>query len=199
MNYTVRAKTSPNGLVRLFVSKLGKFFPFLDGYFLCQLSASYGNLSAPPGQKISHMIDAIGAVGSFHISNGQVRHFGIFSSIFQFKGRLLRPILPSSTLQDLGVLRQEHEQGERTLGWVVRLQHHCDVQVGAGRIYPRTSQANFLRLGPIKPRLRSIPSQSRFLAGRQSYHRWYWGTLLGRIRIRRMGSRCVQNYTNLRS
>ncbi|VDO60603.1 unnamed protein product [Heligmosomoides polygyrus] len=49
---------------------------FLDGYFLCQLSASYGNSSAPPGQKLSHMIDAIGAIGSFHISNGQV----VFSS-----------------------------------------------------------------------------------------------------------------------
>ncbi|CAJ0949347.1 unnamed protein product, partial [Mesorhabditis belari] len=45
---------------------------WLDGYFLCQLSASYGNSSAPPGQRLNHMIDAIGAVGSFHISNGQV-------------------------------------------------------------------------------------------------------------------------------
>uniref|UniRef100_A0AC35U8D3 Carotenoid oxygenase n=1 Tax=Rhabditophanes sp. KR3021 TaxID=114890 RepID=A0AC35U8D3_9BILA len=46
---------------------------FIDGYFLCQLSASYGNQNAPPGQKLTHMIDAIGAVGSFHISNGQVK------------------------------------------------------------------------------------------------------------------------------
>ncbi|CAI5454457.1 unnamed protein product [Caenorhabditis angaria] len=45
---------------------------WLDGYFLCQLSASYGNSSAPDGEKLSHMIDAIGAVGSFHVSNGQV-------------------------------------------------------------------------------------------------------------------------------
>ncbi|VDD93969.1 unnamed protein product [Enterobius vermicularis] len=45
---------------------------FLDGYFLCQLSAAYGNASAPPGHKLNHMIDAIGAVGAFHISNGQV-------------------------------------------------------------------------------------------------------------------------------
>ncbi|CAJ0572065.1 unnamed protein product, partial [Mesorhabditis spiculigera] len=45
---------------------------WLDGYFLCQLSASYGNSSAPPGQRLNHMIDAIGAVASFHISNGQV-------------------------------------------------------------------------------------------------------------------------------
>ncbi|PIO73032.1 retinal pigment epithelial membrane protein [Teladorsagia circumcincta] len=46
------------------------------GFFLCQLSASYGNSSAPPGRKLNHMIDAIGAIGSFHISNGQV----VFSS-----------------------------------------------------------------------------------------------------------------------
>uniref|UniRef100_A0A0N5A412 Carotenoid oxygenase n=1 Tax=Parastrongyloides trichosuri TaxID=131310 RepID=A0A0N5A412_PARTI len=46
---------------------------FIDGYFLCQLSASYGNQKSPPGQKLTHMIDAIGAVGSFHISNGQVK------------------------------------------------------------------------------------------------------------------------------
>ncbi|KAE9555105.1 hypothetical protein FO519_001680 [Halicephalobus sp. NKZ332] len=45
---------------------------FLDGYFLCQLSAAYGNLSAQPGHRLSHMIDAIGAIGAFHISNGQV-------------------------------------------------------------------------------------------------------------------------------
>ncbi|CAB3400403.1 unnamed protein product [Caenorhabditis bovis] len=45
---------------------------WIDGYFLCQLSASYGNSSAPLGKKLNHMIDAIGAVGSFHISNGQV-------------------------------------------------------------------------------------------------------------------------------
>ncbi|KAI6235749.1 hypothetical protein M3Y95_00084400 [Aphelenchoides besseyi] len=45
---------------------------FIDGYFLCQLSAAYGSQNAPPGHKLSHMIDAIGAVGSFHISNGQV-------------------------------------------------------------------------------------------------------------------------------
>ncbi|EGT43206.1 hypothetical protein CAEBREN_11287 [Caenorhabditis brenneri] len=45
---------------------------WLDGYFLCQLSASYGNSSAPEGEKLNHMIDAIGAVGSFHVSNGQV-------------------------------------------------------------------------------------------------------------------------------
>ncbi|KAI1712705.1 retinal pigment epithelial membrane protein domain-containing protein [Ditylenchus destructor] len=45
---------------------------FLDGYFLCQLSASYGNSKAPPGQRLNHMIDAIGAIGSFHISEGQV-------------------------------------------------------------------------------------------------------------------------------
>ncbi|TMS36412.1 hypothetical protein L596_003581 [Steinernema carpocapsae] len=45
---------------------------FLDGYFLCQLSASYGNPAAPPGSRLNHMIDAIGAVGSFKISNGQV-------------------------------------------------------------------------------------------------------------------------------
>ncbi|EPB77854.1 hypothetical protein ANCCEY_03030 [Ancylostoma ceylanicum] len=45
---------------------------FLDGFFLCQLSASYGKSSAPPGNKLTHMIDAIGAVGAFHISNGQV-------------------------------------------------------------------------------------------------------------------------------
>uniref|UniRef100_A0A0M3HTB4 Lectin_legB domain-containing protein n=1 Tax=Ascaris lumbricoides TaxID=6252 RepID=A0A0M3HTB4_ASCLU len=44
---------------------------FLDGYFLCQLSASYGNSSAPPGQRLNHMFDAIGAVGAFHISNKQ--------------------------------------------------------------------------------------------------------------------------------
>ncbi|VDL70728.1 unnamed protein product [Nippostrongylus brasiliensis] len=49
---------------------------FLDGFFLCQLSASYGNSSAQPGRKLNHMIDAIGAIGSFHISNGQV----VFSS-----------------------------------------------------------------------------------------------------------------------
>ncbi|VDO70789.1 unnamed protein product [Haemonchus placei] len=49
---------------------------FLDGFFLCQLSASYGNSSAAPGRKLNHMIDAIGAIGSFHISNGQV----VFSS-----------------------------------------------------------------------------------------------------------------------
>ncbi|EYC34593.1 hypothetical protein Y032_0001g485 [Ancylostoma ceylanicum] len=49
---------------------------FLDGFFLCQLSASYGKSSAPPGNKLTHMIDAIGAVGAFHISNGQV----VFSS-----------------------------------------------------------------------------------------------------------------------
>ncbi|KAK6765229.1 hypothetical protein RB195_025242 [Necator americanus] len=49
---------------------------FLDGFFLCQLSASYGNSSAPPGKKLNHMIDAIGAVASFHIRNGQV----VFSS-----------------------------------------------------------------------------------------------------------------------
>uniref|UniRef100_A0A0N5BYQ1 Carotenoid oxygenase n=1 Tax=Strongyloides papillosus TaxID=174720 RepID=A0A0N5BYQ1_STREA len=46
---------------------------FIDGYFLCQLSASYGNQKSPPGQKLTHMIDAIGAVGSFHIRNGQVK------------------------------------------------------------------------------------------------------------------------------
>ncbi|RCN42157.1 hypothetical protein ANCCAN_11899, partial [Ancylostoma caninum] len=46
---------------------------FLDGFFLCQLSASYGNSSASPGNKLTHMIDAIGAIGAFHISNGQVR------------------------------------------------------------------------------------------------------------------------------
>ncbi|CEF60755.1 Carotenoid oxygenase family-containing protein [Strongyloides ratti] len=45
---------------------------FIDGYFLCQLSASYGNPKSPPGQKLTHMIDAIGAVGSFQIKNGQV-------------------------------------------------------------------------------------------------------------------------------
>ncbi|CAD5222417.1 unnamed protein product [Bursaphelenchus xylophilus] len=45
---------------------------FLDGYFLCQLSASYGSQRAPAGRKLNHMIDAIGAVGAFHISNGQV-------------------------------------------------------------------------------------------------------------------------------
>uniref|UniRef100_A0A915DB20 Methyltransferase FkbM domain-containing protein n=1 Tax=Ditylenchus dipsaci TaxID=166011 RepID=A0A915DB20_9BILA len=45
---------------------------FLDGYFLCQLSAAYGNVKAPPGQRLNHMIDAIGAVGAFHISNGEV-------------------------------------------------------------------------------------------------------------------------------
>ncbi|VDN23805.1 unnamed protein product [Cylicostephanus goldi] len=61
---------------------LGKFFLLLElqyshnGYFLCQLSASYGDINAPPGKKLNHMIDAIGALGSFHISNGQV----IFSS-----------------------------------------------------------------------------------------------------------------------
>uniref|UniRef100_A0A1I7Z3C5 Carotenoid oxygenase n=1 Tax=Steinernema glaseri TaxID=37863 RepID=A0A1I7Z3C5_9BILA len=45
---------------------------FLDGYFLCQLSASYGSASAGSGHRLNHMIDAIGAVGSFKISNGQV-------------------------------------------------------------------------------------------------------------------------------
>ncbi|VDM59251.1 unnamed protein product [Angiostrongylus costaricensis] len=45
---------------------------FLDGFFLCQLSASYGDFSAPPGKRLNHMVDAIGAIGSFHISNGQV-------------------------------------------------------------------------------------------------------------------------------
>ncbi|VDM75421.1 unnamed protein product [Strongylus vulgaris] len=49
---------------------------FLDGFFLCQLSASYGDIDAPPGKRLNHMIDAIGAIGSFHISNGQV----VFSS-----------------------------------------------------------------------------------------------------------------------
>ncbi|CAI4223079.1 unnamed protein product [Auanema sp. JU1783] len=49
---------------------------FLDGYFLCQLSASYGDINAEPGHRLNHMIDAIGAVGSFHISKGEV----IFSS-----------------------------------------------------------------------------------------------------------------------
>lgn len=44
----------------------------VDGYFLAQLSASYGNQDDAPGHKLSHMIDAIGAVASFHISNGQV-------------------------------------------------------------------------------------------------------------------------------
>jgi hypothetical protein len=43
-----------------------------DGYFLCQLSAAYGNATAASGQKLTHMIDAIGAIGAFHISNGQV-------------------------------------------------------------------------------------------------------------------------------
>ncbi|KAH7706031.1 Protein F49E10.2 a, partial [Aphelenchoides avenae] len=42
------------------------------GYFLCQLSASYGNQQAPDGQKLTHVIDAIGAVGAFRIANGQV-------------------------------------------------------------------------------------------------------------------------------
>lgn len=36
------------------------------------MSAAYGNLTGAPGHRLSHMIDAIGAVGSFHISNGQV-------------------------------------------------------------------------------------------------------------------------------
>ncbi|GMR63020.1 hypothetical protein PMAYCL1PPCAC_33215, partial [Pristionchus mayeri] len=45
---------------------------FLDGFFLCQLSAAYGNSSAPSGHKLSHMIDAIGAVGAFRIRDGQV-------------------------------------------------------------------------------------------------------------------------------
>ncbi|KAL3068462.1 hypothetical protein niasHT_030753 [Heterodera trifolii] len=45
---------------------------WLDGYFLCQLSAAYGDPNAPPGQKLMHMIDAIGAVGSFHLSGGEV-------------------------------------------------------------------------------------------------------------------------------
>ncbi|KAK0396793.1 hypothetical protein QR680_001859 [Steinernema hermaphroditum] len=45
---------------------------YLEGYFLCQLSASYGSASAAPGHRLNHMIDAIGAVGSFKISNGQV-------------------------------------------------------------------------------------------------------------------------------
>lgn len=48
---------------------------FIDGYFLCQFSASYGNLSESPGRKLTHMNDAIGAVGSFQISNGQVKEF----------------------------------------------------------------------------------------------------------------------------
>ncbi|KAI6176686.1 hypothetical protein M3Y97_00825900 [Aphelenchoides bicaudatus] len=34
--------------------------------------ASYGNQDAAPGHKLNHMIDALGAVGAFHISNGQV-------------------------------------------------------------------------------------------------------------------------------
>uniref|UniRef100_A0AC34GQ50 Uncharacterized protein n=1 Tax=Panagrolaimus sp. ES5 TaxID=591445 RepID=A0AC34GQ50_9BILA len=45
---------------------------FLDGYFLCQLSAAYGDLKGKPGTRLNHMIDAIGAIGAFHISNGQV-------------------------------------------------------------------------------------------------------------------------------
>ena len=45
---------------------------YLDGYFLCQLSAAYGDLKGKPGTRLNHMIDAIGAIGAFHISNGQV-------------------------------------------------------------------------------------------------------------------------------
>uniref|UniRef100_A0A1I7WBB7 PKD_channel domain-containing protein n=1 Tax=Heterorhabditis bacteriophora TaxID=37862 RepID=A0A1I7WBB7_HETBA len=64
---------SRSGLVYIYIYI---YIYILYGYFLCQLSASYGNSSAPSGQKLNHMIDAIGAVGSFHISNGQV----LFSS-----------------------------------------------------------------------------------------------------------------------
>lgn len=53
----------------------------LDGYFLCQLSAAYGNATSVSGQKLTHMIDAIGAIGAFHISNGQVEWSALESKL----------------------------------------------------------------------------------------------------------------------
>uniref|UniRef100_A0A914EAL4 Uncharacterized protein n=1 Tax=Acrobeloides nanus TaxID=290746 RepID=A0A914EAL4_9BILA len=55
------------------------------GYFLCQLSATYGNDSNPEGQKLDHMIDAVGAVGSFHIQNGKVTFFSQYYPSVNYK------------------------------------------------------------------------------------------------------------------
>jgi len=51
---------------------------WLDGYFFCQLSASYGDDSLPEGQHVDHMFDAIGGLAVFDVSPEKTTFTGAY-------------------------------------------------------------------------------------------------------------------------
>lgn len=178
------------------------FGPILDGYFLCQLSASYGNSSAPPGQKLSHMIDAIGAIGSFHISNGQVcrgrfthsvtLHIAVTQSTSLFKFRWCSR--RSTTRPDL------IRSGNSMIGiWASQMYRGLDGPTTTWRPCPdgnRSFFSNFhrgskhaknpMRSDSDQSRLCPFSSKSWLLEGWKSNTGRHGGTVLDRLWDRRM-------------
>lgn len=50
---------------------------WLDGHFMIQVCGSYGDRKGPSGSKVTHMFDAIGAVISLELKNGEVKFSGL--------------------------------------------------------------------------------------------------------------------------
>lgn len=58
---------------------------FLDGFFFCETSASYGDQSDPEGQKLIHMFDGISAVAKFDLNPVQSTFSGAYYPTESYK------------------------------------------------------------------------------------------------------------------